>query len=285
MSDRPKLCVSFSGGRTSAFMARWIQLSKSDTHHIRYVFANTGQEHPNTLAFVNECDSRWGLGVEWIEAEISREHGVGTRHRVVTYNTASRDGQPFEAMIAKYGIPNQAYPHCTRELKLAPIKDWQRVNGWTDCLMAVGIRADEIDRMQPDAAAKGLIYPLISWKRMTKSGVIDWWRSQPFDLDVPERLGNCVWCWKKTIRKHLTNIVENPEFYDFPRRMEDIHGLSGHITNGTPRVFFRGHTTTDMLIKMASEGNFTPFIESTQHQLDWLDEPGGCSESCEVVYE
>lgn len=279
-----KLCISFSGGRTSAFMAWWCKNNLSSQYEIRCIFANTGQEHEGTLKFVDRCDKAFGLNVEWIEADVIHEAGAGTRHKVVSYQTASRDGRPFEEMIKKYGIPNQAYPHCTRELKLAPIRDWQRVNGWDDCLMAVGIRADEIDRMQPDAKSRGIVYPLISMRRMTKSSVIDWWKSQPFDLEVPERLGNCVWCWKKSVRKHLTNIVENPAIYDFPKRMEETYPTAGANKTGEPRVFFRKHTSTSDLIKMASMP-FSPFVESSKHQVDWIDEAGACSESCEVVFD
>jgi hypothetical protein len=281
---KPKLCVSFSGGRTSAFMARWIQLNRSSEFDIRYVFANTGQEHEKTLRFVNECDSRWGLGLEWIEAAVSDSPGVGTGYARTNFKLASRDGRPFEDVIRKYGIPNQAYPHCTRELKLQPIKSWASDVGFSDCLMAVGIRADEIDRMAPDYKKRGLVYPLISWVRMTKPAVIEWWKGQPFDLDLPENLGNCVWCWKKSLRKHLTTASESPGYYDFPERMEALYGLSGSNKDGTKRVFFRNHMTTKDIRGMAAQP-FVPFKESHQYQVDWLDEAGACSESCEAFAE
>lgn len=278
-----KLVVSFSGGRTSAFMARWIQLNKAD-HDITYVFANTGQEHENTLRFVNECDKRWGLGVVWLEADVCDDAGKGTRHKVVTFETASRNGEPFEAVIKKYGIPNQAYPHCTRELKLQPITSFVRDAGLKDALMCVGIRSDEIDRMRHDAREAGIVYPLISWVRATKPQIIEWWKNQGFDLDVPERLGNCVWCWKKTVRKHLTNISEDATLYNFPARMEEMYGLAGHNIDGNRRVFFRNHMSTDRLLEMA-ERPFRPFVESHEYQHDMFDDEldvaAGCSESCE----
>lgn len=57
---KPTLMVSFSGGRTSAYMARDLQLNYSDKYNLVFVFMNTGQEHEETLKFVNECDVRWG---------------------------------------------------------------------------------------------------------------------------------------------------------------------------------------------------------------------------------
>lgn len=278
-----RMCVSFSGGRTSAFMAKWLLDNKSSEYEFLFLFANTGQEHEKTLDFVNQCDKEFGLRLVWIEADVYHGEKKGSGHKIVCYKSASRDGRPFEEVIKKYGIPNQAYPHCTRELKLNPIKSYIKSIGWDDCLMAVGIRADEIDRMSYTARENGIIYPLISMRPTTKEQVIEWWSNQGFDLQVPERLGNCVWCWKKTTRKHLTNIASEPDRYDFPERMERLYGLAGHNVDGNRRVFFRGHKSTADLREMASRP-FVPFAEYVAYQasiFDDLDVSAGCSESCE----
>jgi len=34
---------------------------------IRVCFANTGKEREETLRFVHECETRWGVRVHWIE--------------------------------------------------------------------------------------------------------------------------------------------------------------------------------------------------------------------------
>ena len=60
------LFVSFSGGRTSAYMCWWLLKNKSDEYDFIFVFANTGQEHEKTLEFVNECDKRFGLNLVWL---------------------------------------------------------------------------------------------------------------------------------------------------------------------------------------------------------------------------
>jgi len=39
---------------------------------------------------------------------------------LVTFETASRNGEPFEEMIQKYGITNMQSPQCTRNLKGLP---------------------------------------------------------------------------------------------------------------------------------------------------------------------
>src|SRR4051812_21794137 len=113
------LLISFSGGRTSAYMTKLILESNQYDDFIKIVlFANTGKERNETLDFVNECDHRWNFGTVWIESVVHHDERKGSTHKIVTYETASRQGQPFEDVILKYGIPNAAFPHCTRELKL-----------------------------------------------------------------------------------------------------------------------------------------------------------------------
>ncbi|GFZ63690.1 hypothetical protein PSE10B_02120 [Pseudomonas amygdali pv. eriobotryae] len=50
--------VSFSGGRTSAYMLRQVLDADDDLDDLIVTFANTGKEHPATLDFVNECARR-----------------------------------------------------------------------------------------------------------------------------------------------------------------------------------------------------------------------------------
>jgi len=66
---------------------------------------------------------------------------------MTNFTTACRDGEPFEAVIKKYGIPNMDFPHCTRELKIRPIHAFAKVYfGSVDYVSAIGIRADEVDQ-------------------------------------------------------------------------------------------------------------------------------------------
>ena len=272
-----RLFVSFSGGATSAFMA-WACLHvtyiRSRYDSVRVVFANTGLEHPRTLAFVKECDDAFRLGVEWVEADIQHRKRMGTLARVVSPETASRQGEPFREMIRKYGIPNTKFPHCTRELKQRPLHAHMRSTGLEPGTYdtAIGIRVDEIDRMASDAVARRIVYPLVSWLPMTKQEIGDWWRSQPFSLGLPEHLGNCVTCWKKSERKLLRVAEDMPDAFDFTRRMEDEYARVGsefERHNPEPsyrRTFFRGNRSTDDLLRI----------------LHPSDDTNGCGDSCEV---
>lgn len=201
-----KTIVSFSGGRTSAYMAKMMlsQIKKSD---LAFVFANTGKEYEETLEFVERCSDEWGIKIAWVEALVNSEKGNGTGYKVVNFQTASRNGEPFNDVIKKYGIPNTAFPHCSRELKEVPMWKWAKDNFGDKFQFAIGIRADERTRIQSHPKK---IYPLVEWWPTNNRIVRDFWSKQPFDLELKDYQGNCDLCWKKSTRKILTILNENP---------------------------------------------------------------------------
>lgn len=252
-------------------MARFIQLTLGVLGvELIFVFVNTGEEHEKTLVFVERCDREWNLGVIWLEAVVHPGKKSST-HRIVSFETASRNGEPFEVMIGKYGIPNKNYPHCNRELKLNPMKSYIASIGWSHVHAAVGIREDEPKRLRPGAEKDRIVYPFAHWWPQDKQDVLTWWEDQPFDLGIQEREGNCKWCWKKTLTKHAANIASNPEWYDFPRRMEALHGMTNRQNN---QVFFRGALSTDDLFKAVAGAD--------PRAIPNEEESGGCTESCEA---
>lgn len=287
-AKRKKLFVSFSGGETSAYMTLWcIENLKAKYDEILVMFANTGQENEETLEFVEKFSKHFSIPVVWVEAEVNPLKGKGTRHRVVDFATADRNGRCFEDMIKKYGIPNQAYPHCTRELKLQPMTSYLRSIGWKkkDYDVAIGIRVDEMDRMSPSKDANNIIYPLIEYKEMTKPQINTFWKNQPFRLNLAGYQGNCKWCWKKSFRKHFTLMNESPEIYEFPSEMERKHGLAGANRDGTPRVFFRQNTSTLRLIQLKDEMDWKKAEDDSVVYDEYLDATAGCSDSCEIDFD
>lgn len=277
------LFVSFSGGRTSAYMSKWLIDNKPDDCELIFTFANTGLEHEKTLEFVDRCDKAFGMNLVWVEADVQHGERVGTKHKIVNFETAARNGEPFEEVIKKYGLPNSDYPHCNRELKLAPLHDFKyRKSSITeeDPFFAIGIRADEFDRMSADAEKNKLVYPLV-YLGVTKAQVVDWWNKQSFDLELPEHLGNCVTCWKKSDRKLYTIAKHEPERFDFFARMESDYG---HITTTEKlRKLFRQERTTADIIATSRK----PFVEFVDHKPEYtpdlfgIDQSSGCEESCE----
>jgi len=184
-------------------------------------------------------------------------------------------------VIEKYGIPNKAYPHCTRELKLNPIKSWIRENVHEDYRMAIGIRFDESKRMSKNAERNNLWYPLVEDPTF-KMDINEFWDRQEFNLNLQDYQGNCKTCFKKSNKKLLMIALEHPEYFDFNSRMERIFGLAGHNVDGTKRVFFRDNTSTKKLLSL---------VNFNDEQLDIFktlideDENSGCSESCEAFTE
>jgi hypothetical protein len=279
--DRPKLAISFSGGRSSAVMTKLCLEKYGDSHDIVVTFANTGCEHPATLDFVRDCDLHWGFNTVWLEAVVTHGEKIGSRHKVVTYDTASRNGEPFEQVIKKYGIPNPSKAgHCTRELKRNVIRSYLRSIGWApkEYVVAIGIRADEIDRLS--TSDPSFIYPLVSLG-YSKEMVNAFMRRQPFDLGIPsDAYGNCVWCWKKSLRKLLTVAKKDPDAFDFPAKMERIYGSQDV-------AFFRESRSTQDILAMAQSVKFEPYADSSQLTIwdELLDLGGACSDGCEVGHD
>lgn len=288
------ITISFSGGKTSAYMTKMLldHFRKHEPWRKVYVtFCNTGLEHEETLKFVERCDREFGFGVVWMEAVVNPERGKGIRHKIVNFETASRNGEPFEAYIAKYGIPNAAFKQCNSRLKTDVMDDYRRSIGLKKGTFstAIGIRADEMDRVSlTGMVTMNLFYPCVD-AGVTKGDVREWWAHQSFNLNIPEHLGNCVTCWKKSKRKLLTIARDYPSAFDFMLRMEREHQWSGAkirrdgqvVTE--PRVFFRKNETAEMLLREAAEGDFTPFEDDKFIPFDDdLDVGGSCGDSCEI---
>ena len=141
--------ISFSGGRTSGMMLRSILDAHGGTlpDDVRVLFANTGKEMPETLDFVRECSERWNVPITWLEYADHDE--PQRRWREVTYETASRDGEPFAALIGrKRLLPNPVTRFCTIELKIRVMKLYaQQVLGFEHWDSVIGFRADEPKRV------------------------------------------------------------------------------------------------------------------------------------------
>lgn len=246
----------------------------ADSYDFKFVFANTGQEHELTLEFVNQCDKAFGLQLTWVEAVVFSGERKGTSFKVVDFITASRCASilgPFEQVIQKYGLPNMSYPRCTRELKLQPMYAFIASTGWVkgDFKVAIGIRADEPKRIRSDAESVGIVYPLAHWDGVDKQDVNTWWEHESFDLQIPDRLGNCTWCYKKSDAKHFANLVSDPQFYKFPQQMEEQYP--------SERRIFRSRRSTSELVALSKH----TFGGLSQRQVD-PDENSGCSEGCEA---
>jgi len=245
--NKKLLVCTFSGGRTSAFMGLFLKDNpKYKDFDKLYIFCNTGKEKEETLQFINKCDKEWDLNIVWIEAKINSKKGKGTDFNIVNFETANRNGKPFEDMLKVYPMPTIIGSNCTRELKLTPINKYIKSLGYEEVSTAMGIRYDERHRMSNTAEEKGLIYPLINDIQVDEKFIRNWWDRQSFDLELKDYEGNCDLCFKKSERKRLTLIKENPLIAKWWLKMENEY--SNEVT---PRFDLRNNLSIEDLINKA----------------------------------
>jgi len=195
------IAIAFSGGRTSAYMLHQILEANGDLpDRVVVSFQNTGREMPETLDFVQECSDRWGVRVVWLEYRPKKP-----LFEVVSHNSASRKGEPFDALIGrKKALPNIAQKFCTQELKVLTARRYLfRHLGWKSWVNARGIRADE-DHRATESKDKRITnwHPLVCAK-VKKEHVASFWARQPFGLRLPSvgrnnPFGNCDGCFLKS---------------------------------------------------------------------------------------
>lgn len=285
--NKPVLLVSFSGGRTSAYMMKWCYDNLFDQFELITVFANTGKEHHGTLDFVRDCEFNWGIPIIWVQAKHLDEYGnplskKGWRvgHEVVNYKTAARRGEPFEEMISILGIPSTNAPFCSDQLKRRAIESYLSSIGITNFHKAIGLRADEIDRVNPEYKKLKIIYPFVVLFPRFRDNIMHWWSRQSFDLCVPEDLGNCDACWKKDLQR-LVRIAKNHRtVMDWWQLITDKYGSVDPRNSGLepPFNFYRGNLSPKDIIEMCNTS-----IEQLMAFEEGLPKlKNGCGESCEV---
>lgn len=223
-------CISFSGGLTSGYMLARIL----DAHggalpaDVPVIFANTGRERPETLDFVHECGERWGVAIVWLEyagrvddpaTEALRTRGevIAPKSKataVVGYETASRNGEPFAALIGDRSyLPNPVTRFCTEELKLNRMRDWMDSHVGREWSNVVGLRADEphrVARIRARASRWEVLVPLYR-AGVSVADVRAFWNTQPFRLQLESHEGNCDLCFMKGTGKTLRILEDRPD--------------------------------------------------------------------------
>lgn len=264
-------------------MARMIQVSPLyDGLEKIYIYANTGKERQETLDFIHKCDEEWKLGTIWVEAVVNHENRVGTTHRIISYDSAIVntdpliEGHPFYEVAKKYGVFNNNYPHCTREMKTAPIRSYLRSIGLSrgDYLEAWGIRADEPRRM---AEREGVCYPLAELG-ITERLIREYWDTQDFDLGIKQFEGNCDLCFKKSLRKRLTILRDNPNVALDWAKIEGI----GDRRGGDRARFDRDGLSVGDLLEMSKSPTLERAVDA--HDIS-ITEPELFSAASEINWD
>lgn len=320
--------VSFSGGRTSAYMVYLIEeMRKSGefTGNVEYIFMDTGAEHPKTYEFIKRCVEHFDIKLTCLQGDFEQAIGVGHSYKIVGLDDLKHDmiNGPFGRLMAKYGVPTVASAWCTsrmkeethdkycndkygkgnyktwlgirfdeparlvglstyRQLKSAGLSDIFISKCFADAVQSDGLLC-ESELVKEAALGKlgdGLNY-LASLTDDEKIDIIDFWSRMPFDLEIDEHLGNCVFCFKKSINKVALAARDEP---DLAAHFIDAIGVaSDRVTEktGIPKgVMFRSNNSLQSIIakfELHSRDDIADTIRSMKR-----NESGGCTESCEA---
>ena len=250
--------IAFSGGRTSAFLL--LQILEANgcipTDRCEVTFQNTGREMPETLDFVSEVGHRWKVKITWLEYRATApffEH--------VSHNSASRNGEPFEAIVEKRGfLPNQKARFCSTELKVRTAKRFLMSLGWAHWINCVGLRADEPHRLnKPKPKERWTVWTPLANDQIGRGDIASFWATQPFDLRLPNVkgncwLGNCDGCFLKSEANIAALIREFPERAAWWEEIERR---------------FAGRTKTAESARFSERYSRTELREFIERQGDW----------------
>lgn len=264
LDEGEEYVIQFSGGRSSAFMLRRI-LDAHDgalPENARVCFQNTGKEKEETLEFIQTCGIQWNVEITWLEYEYRPEAAGGIKdpkhcHRVVNFESASRNGEPFWSIItAKRMLPNPVTRFCTEVLKIETANRWLRRDLGLDpkvVLAVLGIRYDEPKRWSKALLEEcKTVYPM-AMAGVTLAEVTRFWQESPFDLAIPSGAGNCDLCFLKGRDKLVWLIRQEPRMADWWVAVEEhVQRLPGRRNKADP-VTFKKNRSYASLVEAAAD--------------------------------
>lgn len=277
--DQVQNIVSFSGGRTSAFLVYQMEKLRKGgiIDNVTYVFMDTGAEHPETYKFIKNVVEDTGIDLVCLRTKLTKEKGIGTRYRVVSIDEIGDDLQPWRDMMECYMAPKAVMPACTKYMKIEPYDRWVKDNIEGPHVTWLGIRADEPKRL---GKKDGIRY-LAEISDFDKEDILDWWKEQPFDLELEsDHLGNCVFCIKKGTNKIALAARDEPELAEKWIELFDTTDIrltpNQKIRGDNPHAIYRGETTFKQVVAGYADLP-RDLILARGRKLS-----GACTESCEV---
>jgi hypothetical protein len=178
-------------------------------------------------------------------------------------------------MCAKYGTPYIHGAFCTDRMKTTPFRKYAEDKFGKNYITFLGIRIDEPKRLRP---RDGFKY-LADISEFEKQDVLDWWAKMPFDLQIPEHLGNCVFCIKKGINKVALAAKDEPQLADkFIKmiNMDDVRIVPSRTTAND--AMYRQSMSLEGIIDLYAEMPRDKLAKTVRSTF----ETGSCSESCEA---
>lgn len=261
--------ISFSGGRTSAYMT--LEVLKMHPN-AEVIYMDTGAEHPKTYEFIRNFSREFNIKITCLRVVPSAKMRKASTYEHLTVDEIGPDLKPWKRMLRKYGHPYVGGAFCTDRMKTVPFTKycdaWYGRGNYDRWL---GIRIDEQARLQN--RQKGFHY-LADISDFEKQDVLDWWSEQSFDLGIQEHLGNCVFCIKKSLQKVALAVKDEPELaQEFWKMIQDEDKKED-------KVMYRSSRSLGEVIALF-EGVSRDELASRMRSMRQYD-TGSCSESCEA---
>jgi hypothetical protein len=218
--------AGISGGRTSA------KMSYDLLGRALFNFQNVGCENAKTYDFIDRLEQDLQQAIYRLEfrAPPRGERPINATFEVVEHAKLWRKGirgGPFADMLeclktfrAKHKGLGPVAPWarsriCTAYLKIRTQRKWCASLGWghqREYTEYVGLRADEPARLakmreRNDQLDTDERAPLAD-AGITKRDVLSFWAAKPFDLGIPEYLGNCEYCFLKDESDLATAMID-----------------------------------------------------------------------------
>jgi len=337
-----KHVVSFSGGRTSAYLV-WLIVVKLilkgvSIKDIAVIFMDTGAEHPKTYEFIKNIVKYFNINLICLQPKTTFELGIGNTYDIVSINDIRWDLKLWADLLKKYGRPSAVAGFCTDRMKeVVAIKYCNDTFGKGNYYSWLGMRHDEPKRL----VGNHNIYDKSAYKQLIKQGlddydiselfcqisedigllntdfsyihdetkellisrikkqhkiglrylaqiskadkeeILNWWGEQPFNLEIPEYLGNCVFCVKKGVNKIALAAKDEPELLD-----DFLNVIESHDARILPSRrdnyldMYRGNMSLRQIIEAYKDISREELFNNLRSSKRF--ESGSCSESCEI---
>lgn len=261
--------ISFSGGRTSAFMTLEVLKIHPEAE---VIFMDTGAEHPKTYEFIRNFAKHFNIAITCLRVIPSAQMRKASTYEQLTVDEIGPDLEPWRRMLRKYGHPYVGGAFCTDRMKTVPFTKYcNEKYGKGNYDRWLGIRIDEPDRLKNRADS---FHYLADISDFEKQDILDWWSMQQFDLGIQEHLGNCVFCIKKSLQKVALAAKDEPELAaEFWQMIQDEDKKAD-------KVMYRSNRTLGDVIALFNDVSRDELASrmTSMRQYD----TGSCSESCEA---
>lgn len=181
-----KRVFNISGGRTSAMMT-----IENYQEGDLVIFCDTEREAEGTYKFLDDIE----------------------KHEAIPIIRLTYPGGWQGMLNKKIGtIPNFFKRRCTEELKVKTARRYLRSLGIMAYENFIGFRFDEAHRVKGYTSKWQQVVPRFPLydARVKKLDVIRYFQAKPYDLEIPEILGNCDACFMKGAAAIISIYAQHP---------------------------------------------------------------------------